>query len=125
LDFQSFSNSRLGIGLALAVSRATPPALGQRIAHLGAKRLAADTDSYMTRAIRTNQWMASGRTLEGAALDEAVRATLEMSGRFLYDIYHLPKDPKALLRRVAVTETFEWFLSETAKGPHVVVGVHP
>lgn len=124
MDFQSFSNSRLGIGLALAVSRATPPALGYRIARAGARRLAADTESYMTRAIRTNQWMASGRTLEGAELDEAVRATLEMSGRFLYDIYHLPRDPQALLRRVAVTEAFEWFLSETSKGPHVVVGVH-
>ncbi len=124
MDFQSFSNSRFGIGLALAVSRATPPALGYRLARSGAARLAAEPDSPMVRAIRTNQWMASGRTLEGAALDEAVRATLEMSGRFLYDIYHLPRNPQALLRRVAINEAFEWFLSETPKGPHVIVGVH-
>lgn len=124
MDFQSFSNSRLGIGLALAVSRATPPALGYRIARAGARRLAAESDAPMVRAIRTNQWMASGRTLEGAALDEAVRSTLEMSGRFLYDIYHLPKDPQALLSRVVVNETFERFLAETSRGPHVVVGVH-
>ncbi len=106
MDFQSFSNSRVGIGLALAVSRAMPPALGYRVARTGAARLAADTDSAMVRALRTNQWMASGRTLAGAALDEAVRQTLESSGRFLYDIYHLPKDPKALLRRVANNDVF-------------------
>lgn len=124
MDFQSLSNSRLGIGLALAVSRATPPSLGSRIAHAGATRLASDKTSAMVRALRTNQWMASGRTLEGAALDEAVLATLEMSGQFLYDIYHLPKDPKALLRRVAVDDVFENFLSTVASGPHVMVGVH-
>ncbi len=124
MDFQSFSNSRVGIGLALAVSRAMPPALGYRVARTGAARLAADTDSAMVRALRTNQWMASGRTLAGAALDEAVRQTLESSGRFLYDIYHLPKDPQALLRRVAINDVFERFLLEMPKGPHVIVGVH-
>jgi lauroyl/myristoyl acyltransferase len=124
VDFQALSNSRLGIGLALAVSRAMPSALGYRLARAGAGRLVANPDAPMVRAIRTNQWMASGRTLHGEALDEAVRETLEMSGGFLYDIYHLPKDPKALLRKLAVTDVLEWFLAEMPKGPHVVVGVH-
>jgi len=124
VDFQSLSNSRLGIGLALTVSRAMPASLGYRLARAGAARLAAGKEAPMVRAIRTNQWMASGRTLEGAALDEAVRATLEMSGRFLYDIYHLPKDPGALLRRVAIDDVFERFLAEMPNGPHVIVGVH-
>lgn len=124
MDFESLSNSRLGIGLALAVSRAMPQTLGYGIARAGARRLAANPDSPMVRAIRTNQWMASGRALAGPALDEAVRETIEMSGRFLYDIYHLPKDPAALVRMVVVDDVFERFLTETSNGPRVVVGVH-
>lgn len=124
MDFESLSNSRLGIGLALTVSRSMPQTLGYRLARAGAKRLVSNPDSPMVRAIRTNQWMASGRTLAGPALDEAVRETIEMSGRFLYDIYHLPKDPAALVRMVAVDDVLERFLAETSNGPRVVVGVH-
>ncbi len=124
MSFESFSNSRAGIGLALGVSRATPPALGHAIARFGARRLAADRDSATARAIRGNQYVASGMTLSGTALDDAVRETLTMSGRFLYDMYHLPRRPEALLTKVAINDTFERFLRDTPKGPHVFVGVH-
>lgn len=78
----------------------------------------------MVRAIRSNQWVASGMTLSGEALDRAVVDTLSMSGRFLYDIYHLPRRPEALLAKVAVNDAFERFLRDTPGGPHVFVGVH-
>jgi len=124
VDFESIANSRLGIGLALGVSRATPPSAGLALVRRGAKKLASDRDSEMVRAIRTNQWVASGMTLDGAALDDAVRETLEMSGRFLYDTYHLPRRPEALLAKVAPSEAFERFLRDTPKRAHVFVGVH-
>ena len=124
VDFESLANSRVGIGLALGVSRATPPSVGRAITRLGARRLAGDRDSDLARAIRTNQWVASGMTLEGAALDAAVQGTLEMSGRFLYDMYHLPRRPAALLAKVPVNEAFERFLRDTPQGPCVFAGAH-
>lgn len=124
MSFESFANSRAGIGLALGISRATPPVFGHAIARFGAKRLAADPDSATALAIRGNQYVASGMTLTGAALDAAVRETLAMSGRFLYDTYHLPRRPGALLAKVAENDAFERFLHDTPTGPHVFVGVH-
>ncbi len=124
MDFESLANSRAGIELALGVSRATPPFIGHAVARLAAHRLAADRDSAMVRAIRGNQWMSSGMTLTGPAPDAAVEETLAMSGRFLYDIYHLPRRPKALLAKVAIDETAERFVRASAEGPRVIAVVH-
>lgn len=124
MDFESLANSRAGIGLALGVSRATPPLIGHAVARFAARRLAADRDSAMVRAIRGNQWMASGMTLTGRALDAAVEETLAMSGRFLYDVYHLPRRAEALLTKVTIDETAERFVRASAEGPHVIAVVH-
>jgi KDO2-lipid IV(A) lauroyltransferase len=124
VGFESFSNSRTGIGLALAASRATPPAAGRWLARAVAGRLVKNPESPMIRAYRTNQWMASGRTLSGDALDEAVRDTIATSGRFLYDVYHLPAGKEPLMRKVVVTDAFERLVRQQTEGPVVFAGVH-
>lgn len=124
MGFESLSNSRFGIGLALGVSRATPPAVGHWLARTVASRLVKNAESPMIRAYRTNQWMASGRTLSGEDLDAAVRETIATSGRFLYDVYHLREGKEAVLRRVVVNDAFERLLRAPDGGPVVFAGVH-
>lgn len=124
MGFESLSNSRFGIGLALGVSRATPPAAGHWLARKVAGRLVKNAESPMVRAYRTNQWMASGRTLSGEALDDAVRETIATNGRFLYDVYHLPEGKEAVLRMVVVNDAFERLLHAPDDGPVVFAGVH-
>jgi lauroyl/myristoyl acyltransferase len=124
VGFESLSNSRFGIGLALGVSRATPPAVGHWLARTVASRLVKNAESPMIRAYRTNQWMASGRTLSGEDLDAAVRETIATSGRFLYDVYHLREGKEAVLRRVVVNDAFERLLRAPDGGPVVFAGVH-
>jgi KDO2-lipid IV(A) lauroyltransferase len=78
----------------------------------------------MVQAVRANQWMASGGTLTGDALDAAVLEAFEYSGRFLYDLYHVMDDPDSLMGMVEVDETFERVLADDRERPHVFAGVH-
>ncbi|MHB1341470.1 MAG: lysophospholipid acyltransferase family protein [Coriobacteriia bacterium] len=124
MGFESFSNSRAGIGTALAVSRALPPSGARWLARLAASRLAANAASPMVRAIRSNQWVASGRTLSSAELDDAAREVLANSGRFLYDLYHLRPGREAIMQRVTADATFERVLTEIDTQPYVYAGCH-
>jgi lauroyl/myristoyl acyltransferase len=86
--------------------------------------VAANRASQLHRTVRLNQWVVSGRTLEGPGLDEAVRANVEYMARFLYDLHHAQgreKDERAL---VVIDETFERALEEAASGTFVFAGMH-
>lgn len=78
----------------------------------------------MVKAIRSNQWVISGRTLSSSELDEAAREVLTNSGRFLYDLYHLRPGVEAIMRRVATDATFERVLAQVQTGPFVYAGCH-
>lgn len=124
MSFESFSNSRAGIGAALAVSRALPPSAGHGMARLAGRVLASSPDRPMTAAIRANQWIVSGRTLTPDELDSATRAVLAHAGRALYDLYHLRPGREAIMRLVDADETFERVLGMAGRGPVVIAGCH-
>lgn len=124
MDFESLANSRLGIGMALSASRAMPRAAGYALAQRVARRVAKDRMLPMTRAIRANQWVVSGRKLSPAELDQAAYQVLANSGRFLFDLFHLPEGADAVFRLVKRDETFERLLRLSAEGPLVVAGIH-
>lgn len=124
MDLSAISNSKWATGLVLGVGKAVPPAVGRRLAHRAAARIAANRDDPMVQAVRANQWVVSGGALEGEALDEAARRQFEYAGRFLYDLYHVMDDPDDLLGMVEMDETFERILADDKKRAHVYVGVH-
>ena len=124
MDLSTISNSKWATGLALGVGKMMPPSIGHRLARRTAARIAANADDPMVQAVRANQWMASRGTLKGDDLEAAVQEQFAYSGRFLYDLYHVMEDPKALMGMVAVDETFERVLAEDKERPHVYAGVH-
>ncbi len=125
MDFDALAASRIGMGLALRASRALPPAAARVLARRVARRLARDRSSAMVRAVRANQWVVSGRKLEGSALDEAVVEVLHNAGMFLYDLHHLPVDAQHSIGRLVVAdEAFERLLAWTREMPLVVAGCH-
>lgn len=107
VSLESFANSKVGIGTALGISRAMPPSVARPFVRFVTRRLTADPSRSLVRSSRLNQWMVSGRSLAGEALDEAVRENLEMAGRFLYDLYHMRDGSGAILQRVHADETFQ------------------
>lgn len=121
---ESLSRSRAGMRLALAVARTLPKRAGHRLVGYVAGRIAADGTSATARAARVNQYVVSGGTLTGAALDDAVRANITSMAGFLYDLYHVvgrPAERELVIRDDAWRAFIE---RERADGPFVYTGVH-
>jgi lauroyl/myristoyl acyltransferase len=111
--------------MALSVGRAVPKRAAAPIIRFATDRFIGDGTTELARASRLNQWVASGRTLAGEALDEAVRANVGMMARFLYDLYHVLGDTDAEDDLIVRDETFLSFVErEKREGPFVYTGAH-
>lgn len=122
--FESLSRSRFGMRLALAIGRTVPRRAADRLVALAAERIARVEASAIARASRVNQYVVSGGTLTGAALDEAVRANIASMARFLYDLYHVVGRP-AERELVVRDDSWHAFIErERTEGPFVYSGIH-
>jgi lauroyl/myristoyl acyltransferase len=88
IDLQGIMYSRLGLSLLSFVGRMTPPSVGYKIAGLVAGWVAAQRRSGLVRAIRTNQWVIRGASLDKEALDQAVDNNLKSIAHSLYSLHH-------------------------------------
>lgn len=124
--FESVASSRVGMKVAVGIGRAVPRRVADPFVRTAARRIALNRDSRLVRAARLNQWMISGRTLAGEALDAAVLENLTMAARFLYDLYHVLGRPAAEDALIVRDEAFERLVERerSAEGPFVYVGVH-
>lgn len=121
---ESFSRSGTGMRTALRVARAVPRRIAGGIIDFAAARFMVSSDT-LGDAARLNQWMVSGRTLEGEALDRAVRENVRMMGRFLYDFYHVLGNDEAEEGLIVFDDVTDEFLRRhLADGPFVYVGAH-
>lgn len=121
LDLDAFANSRLGLRVAAGIGRTAPPVLGAALASTAAHVLVAGPQRDMVRAVRSNQWVASGYTLTGDALDELARRTFEHMARSVYDVYHLQDQPRKLLARFATTPAADEWLDRGMRGEPVIL----
>ena len=123
---ESLASSRIGMSMARGLGRAVPRVMADKVIALAASRFLADADSDLVRASRVNQWVVSGGTLDGAALDAAVKANVLEMARLLYDLYHVLGDRAAEDASVVIDDVFTSFVErETAGGgPFVYVGAH-
>ena len=103
-----------------------PPQLGYRIAYGLAEQIAHRRNSGLVRAIRLNQWVASRESLQGGALDRAVRDTLRYSAHSLFDLYHYTHDFDATRRLIVFDASFEIIArrAEFDEFGLVVAGLH-
>lgn len=121
---ESLSRSRVGMRMALGVGRAVPKRAANRLVEFAANRMSA-TGSETWRAARSNQYVISGRTLTGDALNEAARCNVRHMASFLYDLYHVIGNTEAEKAMVLHDEDFHEFVErDRIDGPFVYVGVH-
>jgi KDO2-lipid IV(A) lauroyltransferase len=123
---QSIINSRLGVGLGLAVGRSLPPAAGHRLANFLGSWIARRRTWNLVRAARANQWVVSGEQLSAAELDRAVRQTFQMTARSIYNLNHYLDRPEDVRRMVQYNEDVRQLIQasqEQSRGV-VLVGVH-
>ncbi len=100
VNLQRILSGKLGVGLANILGRVLPPRLGYAAADLIADRIAAYRNSGMVRGVRANQWIVRGESLQGDALDRAVRETLRHSARSIFDLYRSLQHPQAVQKSI-------------------------
>lgn len=125
INLQSLSNSRLGVWLALGLSKHTPPWLGYRIANLAAALALSRRSSMLIRSLRANQWVLSGGRLTGQALERAVREIMYAHTRCLYDFYHNLDRPDEVLRLVQFDPKFQDLFEQAKAGGGPILFVTP
>jgi lauroyl/myristoyl acyltransferase len=112
-DIQQIMNSQLGVGLAFQIGRLAPTRIGLQVATLIANQIASRRDWKIVKAVRTNQWVVSGETLAGAALDQAVRTTFHNTARSIFDLYHYIRDPQAINRLIVLDQNAQQFVQHS------------
>ncbi|MRR13794.1 hypothetical protein EG835_15400, partial [bacterium] len=119
----SLSSSRTGMRMAFGVGRMLPRPVGRSLARFAGRRMAAGGNSTYAAA-RANQYVVSGMTLVGEALERAARENVESMALALYDLYHTLNRP-AERELFARDEAVDVFLERhRTQGPFVYVGVH-
>jgi phosphatidylinositol dimannoside acyltransferase len=108
------------------VARLIPVQLGYHLADLTAARIVSHPGSIMVRAVRANQWVISGESLDKEALDRAVFETYRNSSRSIFDLYHYILDPNAIERWIILNTTIKQFCqrAEFESRGLMVVGLH-
>ncbi len=126
INLQNIINSRFGVRLVSTLGRATPPAVGYRIADLVAEWMSARRHSGIIRAIRTNQWVIRGEDPDKEKLDQAVSDTLKSIAHSLYSLHHYIYDPKAIQTMVDLDPVARGLVERPEFGDRglVLVGLH-
>lgn len=126
ISLQQIINSSLSLRLVSALAERLPPRLGYPLASFVADLIASQRNSKVVRAIRLNQWVATGEALTGTALDQAVRATLRQAARCLFDLYHYLGNPEAVRQLIVFEPSFQQVAqrAEFERVGLMVVGVH-
>jgi phosphatidylinositol dimannoside acyltransferase len=126
VDLQQVLNSSLSLRLVSALARKLPPPAGYRIASRLADYVARRRDSQVVRALRLNQWVAHGESLDVSDLDQAVRETLQYFARCIFDLYHYVEDPEAAAKLIVLESSFQQIFRrpEFDQRGLVIIGLH-
>jgi phosphatidylinositol dimannoside acyltransferase len=126
IDLQQIINSPSTVRFVSVLARAVPPSIGYPVCDLIGRWAATRRQSSVTQAVRLNQWVARGATLEKEMLDDAVRETLQNNARDLYDLYHSLERPDVVWRRICLNPLAQELIGrpEFAGRGLVVVGIH-
>ncbi len=126
IDLQQVLNSSLSLHLVSSFAKNIPPSLGYGIARRLADRIARQRNSKVVQAVRANQWVANGESLQGKALDDAVRETLRYSAHSLFDLYHYGRDFESTGRLIDFDPSFDLIAKrpEPARRGLMIAGLH-
>jgi lauroyl/myristoyl acyltransferase len=126
LELQSVINSRIGVGLALALGRIIPTSVGYRWADWLAVLISKQKEASMYRAVRANQWVIHGGDISLSELDQAVEAVFRNTAYCLYDFYHHMNRYSEIKKRIRFRPESEAILEHRGEGESgsVIVVLH-
>jgi len=110
--------------LVLRAARITPRPLADAVLRVAAGKLSRGA-SALVESCRLNQYVVSGMTIAGEALDRAVRENILMMGRFPFELYSALGRTEREDALVVLDEHAERFLrAEREDGPFVCAAIH-
>jgi lauroyl/myristoyl acyltransferase len=126
IDLQHIINSTFSLRFVSALAQRVPPRLGYPISSYVAKQIARQRNSSLVRAVRANQWVVNGETLEGEALNEIVCETLRHSARCIFDLYHYIHHLDAINQLIVLDPLSQQLVRRPEFDNHglIVVGLH-
>ena len=126
VDLQKIINSSLSLRLVSALAQRLPPRVGYRIANFAAAQIAHQHSSGVVRAVRANQWVIRGETLDGEMLDQIVHETFRYWARAIFDLYHYLQTPDAVGQFIVLEPSFQSLVQrpEFDKRGLIIVGLH-
>jgi len=126
MELQDLLQSPRAGRIALGISRLLPPRVGYSLADFIADRIAKSSDTPMIKSVRVNQWVVSGQTLEGEALDYAVRETIRTIARSFYTLFHYLKQLEEYQELIEYSDKVKTVIANQQSDPRglVIVGVH-
>jgi len=126
VNTQDFFYSKFGVQLALITGHFLPHRLGHLLADSLSTVIAKQKDNVQVKAVRTNQWIIHGKSINHTDLDRAVLAVFRHSGRCIYDMYHYYNNPPGLQKKISLSDqTLEYIArSHNGKLNAIFVGPH-
>ncbi|MCE5207065.1 MAG: lysophospholipid acyltransferase family protein [Chloroflexi bacterium] len=97
---QNIVNGAFGVGFAIFISKILPRKVGHRVAIAIGSILARSKTLGIIPALRTNQWVISGQSMNSVELDNRVKTVFKSTATCLFDFYHFLNHPKAIINRV-------------------------
>jgi len=126
LNLQNILKGSFWITLINFLGRSLPPKQGHWLADRVAKILASRRELAMVQAVRANQWVVRGESLDKAAMDQAVLETLKNSALSFYNLYHYLEQPEVVRNQIIMDSVTELLMQRKkfeSRGL-VVAGLH-
>ncbi len=98
--------NRLGLFLGENLS----PKMGDWVVSLVSNFITRRKKNPQVNAVRTNQWVVSGKSLQGNDLEERVKQVYKSSGRSLYDYYHCMRDKERVRELIQFDDNLNYFI---------------
>lgn len=111
--------NRIGLYLGEALSPGAGKWLVKRLTHIISRR----RNFEQIKAVRANQWVISGKTLSGQALDERVRQVYYSSGISLYDYFHCIRKEDRIRELIQFDNNLQYFLKRAISGKERTMGL--
>ncbi len=125
-NIERLINSPSAIQFAASIAQTTPPRLGYSIAKIAAWWISSRRNSELVRAVRSNQWVATGEKSSSQLLDQAVQAVFRYSARSIYDLYHYFQNAGTVGQMYSIHPSFQTVFTrpEFDRCGLVVAGLH-
>jgi KDO2-lipid IV(A) lauroyltransferase len=126
MHLQNFFTSQYGIRLTMKLSRTLPKSAAFAFIRFIARVLVKFEHTDLLRAIKTNQWVAQGKSQSSReALNDLAYQVIAHAGRCYYDFYRTINNPEAVLELVPPRKETNRFIQEINACPGAfIVGPH-